>query len=199
MIKAIIFDCFGVLYPDTYWTMAREFLGTRFEKEKPELHALVRRVDMGQITRDELWNEFAGLVGKSKDEVYKRLQEFGGLDKRLLNFIEGHKKGYKIGMISNVGQGFIDRMFMEHPAEYYFDSLVLSSNVGLVKPDVRIYELSAQELGCEPRECVFIDDLKKNVDGAIAAGMQAIHYAHFDDFIEQITPLISDTNDEGLV
>ncbi len=190
MIKAIIFDCYGVLYPDTFWTMAREYLEENFDVKKPQLHDLIKEVDLGRITRDELWSNFAAMTGTTAEEVYERLKEFGGLDKRLLSFIDGHQDKYKIGMISNVGHGFIDRMFVDKPATEYFDALILSSDVGLVKPDRRIYELAAEDLGVLPEECVFIDDLTKNVDGAINAGMQAIHYTHFTDFKSQIERLL---------
>ena len=190
MIRAIIFDCFGVLYPDTYWAMASEYLGPELDAQRARLHDLVRQVDLGLITRDELWANFGDIVGKSKDEVYKRLEDFAGLDSRLLKFIEDHRDTYKICMISNVGQGFIERMFVEKPATEYFDSIVLSSDVGLVKPDIKIYELSAGQLGVETAECVFTDDLQKNVDGAINAGMQAIKYENYEKFIVDIKKII---------
>ena len=106
-VKAIIFDCFGVLYPDTYWAMASEYLGPELDSHINNLHDLVRRVDLGLITRDELWARFADMVGKDKEEIYQRLKEFGGLDSRLLKFIDEHRSSHKIGMIYNVGQGFI--------------------------------------------------------------------------------------------
>lgn len=190
MIKAIIFDCFGVLYPDTYWAMASEYLGSDLDLHRSKLHDLVRQVDLGLITREELWVQFAEMVGKSAEDVYQRLKEFGGLDKRLLNFIDEQREKYKIGMISNVGQGFIERMFVEKPVTYYFDSVVLSSDVGLIKPDVKIYELSANQLGVETSECVFIDDLQKNVDGALSAGMQAIKYENYEKFRLDIAQII---------
>jgi epoxide hydrolase-like predicted phosphatase len=190
MIKAIIFDCFGVLYPDTYWAMASEYLGGELDSHRNNLHDLVRQVDLGLITRDQLWANFGDIVGKSKDEVYERLEDFAGLDSRLLKFIDEHKSTQKIGMISNVGQGFIERMFVEKPVTDYFDSVVLSSDVGLVKPDVKIYELSASQLGVKPNECVFIDDLQKNVDGAINAGMQAIKYENYEKFRLDIAQII---------
>jgi HAD superfamily hydrolase (TIGR01549 family) len=191
MIKAIIFDCFGVLYPDTYWAMASEYLGEKLDTKRQDLSSLVRQVDLGTITKDELWANFAELVDSNKESVYKRLKEFGGLDSRLLKFIEVKKSDYKIGMISNVGQGFIERMFVDKPASQYFDSLVLSSDVGLVKPDVRIYELSASQLGCRTDECVFIDDLEKNVNGAIDAGMQSFQYVNYEDFIEKMESIVN--------
>lgn len=190
MIKAILFDCFGVLYPDTYWTMADEYLGSKLALKRDELHDLVKQVDLGIITRDQLWHRFAELVGVSVDEVYKRLQEFAGLDQRLLTFIDDHRSQYKFGMISNVGHGFLERMFIDRPAEDYFDVIVLSSDVGLVKPDRRIYELASKRLDVDTDECVFIDDLEKNVIGAREAGMQAIHYTGFNPFLTEIKKLI---------
>jgi len=195
MIKAIIFDCFGVLYPDTYWLMADEYLGQRINEYRDELHNLVKKVDLGLITRDELWGEFAQIVGVTKEEVYSRLKQFSGLDGRILDFIDNHKNKYKIGMISNVGHGFIERMFVGRPASDYFDDIVLSSDVGLVKPDERIYKLSADRLGVDASECVFIDDLEKNVTGAIDAGMSAIKYESFEQFIKEIEPMLMSNGD----
>ncbi len=188
-IKAIIFDCFGVLYPDMLWTMASEFLGDKLDDNRKSLHDLVSQVDLGFITRDELWERFAEIVGTDEESIYGRMKEFSGLDKRLLNFIEDSKTTYKIGMISNVGHGFIEKMFVDKPASEYFDSIVLSSDVGMVKPDKRIYESSALQLDCQVQQCVFIDDLAKNVEGAKNAGMKAIIYKDFDSFVQQIRQL----------
>lgn len=188
--KAILFDCFGVLYPDTFWTMADEFLGSRVEEHRAGLRDLIRQVDMGYITREQLWEKFAEIVGHSIDDVYERLEQFGGLDNRLLQFIDEHKSDYKIGMISNVGAGFIERMFIERPVTEYFDVVILSSEVGLVKPDVRIYNLAAEKLGLKPAECVFIDDIKTNAEGAEKAGMGAITYTSFAKFIEDIKQFV---------
>jgi putative hydrolase of the HAD superfamily len=190
MIKAVIFDCFGVLYPDTYWTMAHRHLGADLSGKEQALHDLLRAVDLGDITRDDLWREFGLLVNMSKEQVYAELESFGGLDSQLLQFIEDKKRDYKIGMISNVGQGFIERMFVSNPASYYFDDIVLSSEVGLVKPDIRIYEMSARNLGVEVGQCLFIDDLEKNVQGAKDAGMQAMQYKNFPQFVEDFNKLI---------
>ena len=196
MIKAIIFDCFGVLYPDTYWTMAHEYLGQNLETHRQQLHDLVKRVDLGHITRDQLWHEFASIVGEDVEAVYARLDEFNGLDKRLLNFIENNKSSYKFGMISNVGQGFIERMFKDKPVEHYFDSIVLSSEVGIVKPDRRIYELSAKQLRCDVNECVFLDDIARNADGAVAAGMQSIQYRDYTQAMPELEKLLAADADE---
>jgi epoxide hydrolase-like predicted phosphatase len=194
MIKAVIFDCYGVLYPDTFWTLASEYLGEGLQQKRPELHDLIRRADMGQIDRGTLWQSFAELVGRDYMAVQERLKQFTGLDKRLLTLIEELKPNFKIGMISNVGQGFIERMFVDEPASHYFDDLVLSSSVGMIKPDKRIYEIAAERLGVDPSECVFVDDLEKNVVGAQEAGMQAIRYKDYHQAVKELRQLINVSN-----
>ncbi|MBU1325911.1 MAG: HAD family phosphatase [Alphaproteobacteria bacterium] len=54
--------------------------------------------------------------------------------------------------------------------------VTVSGEIGLIKPDLAIYERHAREFGLEPRHTVFIDDAAANVDGARAAGWQAIHF-----------------------
>lgn len=52
--------------------------------------------------------------------------------------------------------------------------VTVSGEIGLIKPDRRIYERHTTDFGLEPEASLFIDDSQKNVDGAIAAGWQAV-------------------------
>lgn len=54
--------------------------------------------------------------------------------------------------------------------------VTVSGEIGLIKPEVAIYDRHAQDFGLEPRHTVFIDDVAANVEGARAAGWQAIHF-----------------------
>ena len=62
-----------------------------------------------------------------------------------------------------------------------FDDIVISGEVGLRKPEPEIFRLAAGRLGLEPAECVFVDDLQHNVDGARAVGMTAILHTEYDE------------------
>ena len=57
-----------------------------------------------------------------------------------------------------------------------FDAVVLSGLAGVAKPDRAAYELVAARLGVPPGRCVFVDDLRRNVLGAAAAGMTGVHH-----------------------
>jgi epoxide hydrolase-like predicted phosphatase len=55
-----------------------------------------------------------------------------------------------------------------------FDDVVISSEVGLRKPDPAVYELAAERLGLPPAGCVFVDDLPGNLKPALALGMATV-------------------------
>ena len=55
-----------------------------------------------------------------------------------------------------------------------FDHIIVSADVGLIKPDPRIYQLSLERVGCQAHEAIFIDDRKINIDAAQALGIKGI-------------------------
>ena len=55
-----------------------------------------------------------------------------------------------------------------------FDGVVVSSDVHMIKPDIRICQYLLEKYGLQPQECLFIDDREENVEGARTAGMEAV-------------------------
>ena len=80
------------------------------------------------------------------------------------------EKGYKLYILSNCGHRF-------HTFEYRiphleaFSGILISAEEKLLKPDVAIFNLLCERYGLKAEECLFVDDLQKNVEGAIKAGM----------------------------
>ncbi|MFD7654385.1 HAD-IA family hydrolase [Actinosynnema sp. NPDC059797] len=71
-----------------------------------------------------------------------------------------------------------------------FDVVVTSGDVGIAKPDRRVYLLVAELLGLAPDECVFVDDLAVNVRGAVATGMVGVHHRSVDATLEELDVLL---------
>ena len=93
----------------------------------------------------------------------------------LFAFFKG--RGYTLVLGSNTNDIHATqfrRQFAESLA--HFDRLVLSYEVGHMKPSSAFYLACAEAAGQEPRDCVFIDDLFENVEGARAAGLIGLHY-----------------------
>jgi len=78
----------------------------------------------------------------------------------------------------------------------FVDVVVLSGDVGVAKPDPRSYLLVAQQLGLQPEQCVFVDDLVANVRGAVAAGMVGVHHDRPDVVVAELTVLFEAAADD---
>jgi len=68
-----------------------------------------------------------------------------------------------------------------------FGTTIVSGDVKLVKPDIKIYETFLSQSGLAAQDCVFVDDKRENTDGAIAAGMDAIHFTGADALARELT------------
>jgi epoxide hydrolase-like predicted phosphatase len=73
-----------------------------------------------------------------------------------------------------------------------FDAVVISGEVGMRKPEPRIFLHSAELLGISPAECVFVDDLEANVKAAIGCGMTGVHHTDPSHTQQRLTELFAD-------
>lgn len=87
-------------------------------------------------------------------------------------------RGVRTGLLSNSWGTFA---YPFERLEATFDTLVLSGEVGLRKPDPRIYALAAQRVGVPVHGCVFVDDLEANIEVAAELGMQGVHHTGDDE------------------
>ncbi len=71
----------------------------------------------------------------------------------------------------------------------HFDSLVLSYEIRICKPDARFFEHCQRLARAEPSECLFIDDMPANIAGAQAFGWNAIQYQAYADLVQQMSSL----------
>ena len=91
-------------------------------------------------------------------------------------FCDGLKeKGYHLYLLSNADFTIYD-YFPDFVPFSYFDGKLVSADVHIVKPDVRIYQLLMETYGLNPEECLFVDDRMDNVEGAKKAGMQGVQF-----------------------
>jgi putative hydrolase of the HAD superfamily len=98
-----------------------------------------------------------------------------------------HGAGVKTGLISNSwGTGRYPHELLRE----LFDGVVLSGEVGIRKPALRIYELGAEAIGLAPSCCVFVDDLLFNLPPAQELGMATIHHTSAADTISQLEGLL---------
>jgi epoxide hydrolase-like predicted phosphatase len=177
MIKAIIFDCFGVLATDGWLPLKKKYFANDIKLFK-EAGRLNGQVDAGLITQQDRVSWVAKTTGLSEKEVWHQLS-LNLPNKDLLAYIVKLKSNYKIGMLSNVGGDYLKEIFTKKDIAL-FDAVSLSYETGIAKPDPRAYGAITEKLGIEPEECVFIDDQVRYCYAAQSIGMQAIQYQNLE-------------------
>ena len=190
-IKAIIFDCFGVLV-----TSARVALKNDYPHLKKQIDNLDHQADYGLISRQQLNAGLAALIGITPDQIESKY--WGGSVKvaSSLSWLKLLKSSgqYKIGMLSNVGRGFFDNYFTPAEQPELFNAVVLSCDVDMAKPEIGIYQLTADRLGVKLSECVMIDDNYLNIDAAKAAGMQGVWFISTQQAVDDLNTILEAEN-----
>lgn len=85
-----------------------------------------------------------------------------------------------LAILSNEPQGPGADRVRQDAAWYGIDTVVLSGDTGVEKPEPRAFENAADALGLGPRECVLVDDAIENVHGAVQIGMIGVFYQAFE-------------------
>lgn len=178
MIKALIFDCFGVIYGSSLH-LAFQVLGGDLERDHEFVHDTLHRYNLGFIdveARDKIIADHLGVSMAAWNKAYLSVDH---KDRQLMDYITELHPRYKIGLLTNGGKNIIDHLFTPQEQKFYFDVMVISSDVGLVKPDPRIFTLMAERLSFQPAECLMIDDSPHNCAAAAEIGMQHLVYTDY--------------------
>ncbi len=183
-IRGLIFD-FGGVITNMRWDVARD-IETRYELERNTLLRTLydaddwRAVELGQGDI-EAWREAAhqrleDAAAKKLPYLHEEWRRSWGLIEENIALIKALRPPYRISILSNADSTLEERIEQTLKMRHLFDDVISSAAVGLAKPDERIYRLAAERLGLPVEECVFIDDLDRNVEAARGVGMTAIHF-----------------------
>lgn len=188
MIRAIIFDCFGVLTTDTWNAFLNALPQTADVTLARELN---RAYDKGTIDHDQYLQGVKDATGTEPPDIEK-LHD-GGVAKNtaLLKYIEQLSQKYKLGIISNISSNWIREQLLTAAEQKLFGAMVFSYEVGMTKPDSRMFTLAAERLGVAPEEAVMIDDIESFVLAARDMGMQGIVYHDFDQMKQELEVLLN--------
>lgn len=195
MIKAIFFDLFFTLiYPKYSDINEYDVVGiSAIEWEKyAEDNALYHERALGKVrTEKEIINRIVDIMPYDLNESQKQemLQRREERMKRALLTVDNnilctlrkvHDKGVKIGLISNADM--IDSKYWnKSPLSEFFDVVIFSCNVGILKPEIEIYKLAMNMLGIRSKESIFIGDGGSNeLYGAKRAGMKTVFTEHLE-------------------
>lgn len=187
MIRAVIFDCFGVLYTDG----KSQIIEACPPDKRQTLGDLFMQTDYGFISGDEFTKAVAELLGMNEQQLKTMTSGLYSRNEQLLTHVRRYKQQFKIGLLSNVSEELFMSLFSPGDQAELFDTVVLSSREGIIKPSAAIYLKTAARLGVQPDEAVMIDDVEQNVEGAKATGMHGIQYTSIAQTVETIDALLA--------
>jgi len=184
-IQAVLFDIGGVLLrtedqePRRKWERrlglpARGLADAVFNCETALL------ASVGKATQQDVWRAVAERFRLDDAKLRDLQRDFWAgdrLDDELVRFLAGLRPRYKTGILSNAWLG-IRALYAQWfgLTDDLVDVMIYSGEVGVMKPDARIYQLALERLGLPAQAVVFVDDVIENIAGAQAVGMRAVHF-----------------------
>lgn len=172
MYKAVIFDFFGVIHRDPF----NHWLRQNGLERSGELHEASRLLDRGDISNEEFYERLSELSGQPANTVRDVYDDINFIDDDMIGLIRSLKAGYKTGLLSNSSIEYLGRIVSWHKLEPLFDVITVSAEVGLIKPDPKIFEHILERLRVSPDEAVFIDDNPHNAEAAARLGIKSFVY-----------------------
>ena len=160
-------------------------------RSSPEALATVRALEKGDLSEDEFAERFGELLELDPvrrpglvDRMFGHIQP----DEAMVDALRrARAQGVRTGLISNsMGAGRYDRSTFPE----LFDGVVISGDVGMHKPQPEVFVLGADRAGVAPEECVFVDDLRENCEGAEAVGMTSVLHRGAETTLPRLEELL---------
>jgi epoxide hydrolase-like predicted phosphatase len=179
-VKALLVDYGGVLTADIE-SVYRSFSSAeglapdailRLLREDGGALAETHALEVGELAEEDFEHRFAGRLGLEPSGLLGRLAASLGRDEAMIAAVRrARSSNVPTALVSNSwGLTMYDRGLLAE----LFDAVVLSGEVGMRKPDERMFLLAAERLGVEPDACVVVDDFPWNCTAAEAVGMHAV-------------------------
>ena len=181
MIKNIVFDIGNVMVGFD-WKQFIEKFGWSDEVSAKIANATVHaktwhEIDRGVMTEDEVLEAFIANDPSVESELRAFYEDFSGMLNQFEYakgwIIDLKRRGFKVYCLSNMSFKAVRECADALDFLPMLDCYILSCNEGLIKPQKEIYQLFFERFNLKPEECLFFDDLERNVNAARDNGMNA--------------------------
>ena len=200
MKRAIIFDFGGVLMKTRDHT-PRYLWDSRLGLAKGSVERVVHNADSwvkaqtGTLSPQAYWEDVRQQLRISAEDVRQLAVDFYSgdvLDTELTGLIRRYRSdGYPVALLSNDSSELMPKL-ERLDLVALFDLLVISAQIGAMKPAAAAYEAVLDRLAMPAHQTIFVDDRPENVEGANALGIHGIHYTDGMDLAARLESLLID-------
>lgn len=186
-ITDIIFDWGGVLaLADN--ALAASILAKKYGYDKEKLRKAIGKAEDRHSETTTHYEGFFKEVQRRfpmpKSEIAKALNA-AHATKTLKLAKKLKKNGYGVHLLSNQ-MHFRTRFIKQHNDLSFFDTVVFSSEAGMMKPQKKMYRYVLKKIKREPQQCLFIDNNAENIKGAKKLGMNVIWFKSEAQFKQEL-------------
>lgn len=192
--SVIVFDLGNVLINFDYSIAGKKFdeiepnLGKQFLENHKNNYHIHRAFEKGLISEEEFINiVLSGVNHKVDSETFVKIySDIFTPNKDVISLLPILKKKFKLILLSNTDPlhkkyGWMNYQFLSH-----FDHLVLSFEVGSVKPEEKIFKAVEELSKVPPQEHLYIDDIAEYVEAAKKLGWDAIQFLNYSQLLEEL-------------
>lgn len=196
-IRAVFFD-FGGVIQRTEYQAPRQRLAERFGMDYAEIDNIVfnsptaRQATVGEIPVQKHWEAVAQRLKVSHDEVAEVEREFFAgdvVDHSILEYLRSLRPRFVTGLISNAWSDMREYL-VRKKMDNAFKFLTISAEVGVAKPEAKIYLLALEQAQVQPEAAVFVDDVLANIEACEQIGMKGILFKDPQEAMEQLKKLL---------
>jgi epoxide hydrolase-like predicted phosphatase len=202
-VRAVVFDIGGVLEVPTDHDLDDRWerrLGLRPGEffQRLRRSGLGRDANLGRVSEVEFARALGQLYGLDRATTKELLTDLwswyvGELNTEMADYFQRLRPQYRTALLSNTAAGGRREEDRRYGFTAMADVLVYSYEVGIEKPDQRIYEITCERLSVHPSEVVFLDDLEINVVAARQVGMCAVLFQSTTQAISEVEACLGDS------
>jgi len=173
-MRAVVLDMYGVIVKQTGDDFVPYVQQTFPNLKHDDIYKHWFRADVGELTSLEVW-ENLGFKG-DLEKIEKAYLDTIKLNEEFIEFISSISKKYKTAIISNDSSRWSKYLREKFKINKYFDTISISGDLKIQKPDKRIFYNTIKKLGCRADECIYVDDREGNLYAASEIGMKSIMF-----------------------
>jgi len=196
-MRAVFFDFGGVIMRTEYQS-PRQQLAERFNMDYDEIDKVVfgtesaRRASIGEVSEEAHWMEVLKRFKLPASEMQAFTDAFFGgdvIDRNLVETIRSLRNKFHLGLISNAWSGLRAFLTTEKIIDV-FDTVIISAEVGVVKPEAKIFNIALEQAKVRASEAVFVDDAVANIEGCEKVGMQGVLFKDPQGALGQLNQIL---------
>lgn len=198
MIKNIVFDIGNVLVEFGWGPFFKKFDLTKEEFDRianaTVYDPIWNEIDRGVMSEEEILEKFIENDPGMEEKIRAMYEDFHGL-LWMYDYTRGwikdlQNRGYKVYCLSNMSHKAVRECWDALCFIEELDGYILSCDINITKPEPGIYTALFEKYKLKPSECIFLDDLEKNIKGAEEMGMHGIVFKNVKQAEEDIEKIV---------